>query len=454
MNSQCLKVFIFALCNLLVVYYVVNNVHFENEKKFVSNFHSRLPKVSNQLDTEKPENIPEDSSINTGGSENPEHDLVNSMKNILIQQNKSELNQEITTKEAATIDQELLAKLLDSSEIELFTIKPVTYENPKLELDLPKLNTMTDFKKLMQDRFNRLKSSCERRNSQLSVVNSNYLYVLKSKSLVWCPVYKAASTNWMHNLIHLGGKSEKEVEEIIKKYPNQPNEQAREVAPLQSGSSVRSLVVRGGALVTTLLIVRHPFDRLVSAFRDKLEQCHGVPDNCTLSSNWYYKQYGYKIVSQYRKQARAKFGEQFFEKKNNYGAPFPVNRSWRDEHYPSWWEFIQYLLNTSPGSYDEHWKPASLYCSVCSKSLEYNHILHFENIETEESYLAKTLAAEDLIHQRWENKNTKDNISKEEILGKYFSLLTDQEIMKLYKIYEDDFRNFGYKFNFRSLKLS
>ena len=41
-----------------------------------------------------------------------------------------------------TIDQELAAKLLDSSEIELFTIKPVIYENPKLDLDLPKLNTM------------------------------------------------------------------------------------------------------------------------------------------------------------------------------------------------------------------------------------------------------------------------------------------------------------------------
>ena len=71
-----------------MVYYVVNNVHFENEKKFVSNFHSRLPKVSNQLDTEKPENIPEDYSVNAGGSENPEHNLVNTMKNILIQQNK------------------------------------------------------------------------------------------------------------------------------------------------------------------------------------------------------------------------------------------------------------------------------------------------------------------------------------------------------------------------------
>lgn len=70
------------------MYYVVNNVHFENEKKFVSNFHSRLPKVSNQLDTEKPENILQDHSVNTGGSKNPEHNLVNTMKNILIQQNK------------------------------------------------------------------------------------------------------------------------------------------------------------------------------------------------------------------------------------------------------------------------------------------------------------------------------------------------------------------------------
>ena len=54
---------------------------------------------------------------------------------------------------------------------------------------------------------------------------------------------------------------------------------------------------------------------------------------------------------------------------------------------------------------------------------------------------------------RWENKNSKEKESKEEVLEAYFSLLTEDEILKLYKIYEGDFVNFGYKFTYRTLKL-
>ena len=57
------------------------------------------------------------------------------------------------------------------------------------------------------------------------------------------------------------------------------------------------------------------------------------------------------------------------------------------------------------------------------------------------------------IFNRWENKNSKEKASKEEVLGSYFNLLTDEEIKSLYKIYEDDFLNFGYKFAYRTLKL-
>ena len=80
-------------------------------------------------------------------------------------------------------------------------------------------------------------------------------------------------------------------------YPSQPNDQARIVAPLTSLSNLERISKQKDARL--LLIVRHPFDRwtlvnhqdlnhfsrLVSAFRDKLEQCHG-PQNCTLENNW------------------------------------------------------------------------------------------------------------------------------------------------------------------------
>ena len=48
--------------------------------------------------------------------------------------------------------------------------------------------------------------------------------------------------------------------------------------------------------------------------------------------------------------------------------------------------------------YDGHWRPYSLFCSVCF--LPYNFILHFENIEQEEARMAAELGAENVIKTR------------------------------------------------------
>ena len=155
--------------------------------------------------------------------------------------------------------------------------------------------------------------------------------------------------------------------------------------------------------------------------------------------------------SQKSKILFSKIPSNVYSLRNNFGAPLPVMRTWRSSAYPSWWEFVQYVLHTSPSSYDEHWKPSSLYCSVCS--FPYNNILHFETIVTEEKFFAEEMGAEDLIHPRWENRND-EGLKKEEILGKYFSLLDDQDIDGLYKIYEDDFKMFGYQFQYRNLAFN
>ena len=63
------------------------------------------------------------------------------------------------------------------------------------------------------------------------------------------------------------------------------------------------------------------------------------------------------------------------------------------------------------------------------------------------------MGAGDLIHPRWENRND-EGLHKEEILGKYFSLLDDQDINALYKIYEDDFKIFGYQFKYKHFRFN
>jgi len=337
------------------------------------------------------------------------------------------------------VDEKLEKLLSDSSEIDLY---------PDDEVDLgpiDRVETEEQFTSLMERRSSLIADQCGGRTVSL---NYQALYTLQNRSLVWCPVFKAASTNWMHNLLLLSGRED--VDQIIAKHPRQPNDQGREVAPKLRYADLQKILHRDET--KTLLIVRHPFERLVSAFRDKLEQCHGIIENCQLEKDWYYQQYGKKIVSAYRKLAISKFGQDFFTEKQNFGAPFPVSRSWRSEKQPTWWEFVHFLLDSPSSSYDEHWRPATMYCSLCSE-INYDFVIHTENMQEEEQIFVKLLGAQDVIKPRWENSNKKD-LAREEIITKYFSMLDNQQILQLYEIYKDDFTMFGYQFQFRGLKLN
>ena len=83
----------------------------------------------------------------------------------------------------------------------------------------------------------------------------------------------------------------------------------------------------------------------------------------------------------------------------------------------------------------------SEYCELCL--LPYNFILHFENLAEEEKYIIQVLGAESVIFPRWENVN--DNHGDENLVDKYFSMLDQEDIDKLYHIYKEDFEMLGYE---------
>lgn len=160
---------------------------------------------------------------------------------------------------------------------------------------------------------------------------------------------------------------------------------------------------------TKFFIVRHPFERLLSAFRDKLED---------EKKTYYNDKYGKYIIKWYR------LGEE--------------NRT-----VPYFEEFLKYIVHEK--SFDEHWRPYYQECAPCF--VKYDYILKMENFANELDYLVENLNNEKVT--RIINKNNKDNINplgrtNGDINKRYFSTISLSLLKELYEIYKKDFELFDY----------
>ena len=92
------------------------------------------------------------------------------------------------------------------------------------------------------------------------------------------------------------------------------------------------------------MVVRHPFERILSAYRDKLED---LSRDIEAREGYYYTMYGKHIVAEYRQQDER------------------TTNSSEERREPTWREFVTYLLNTPVTKFDEHWMPIWMLCSPC-----------------------------------------------------------------------------------------
>ena len=74
-----------------------------------------------------------------------------------------------------------------------------------LSLDQGGHTELNIFQHLMKDRISRIEQHCKDRDVRPNIKTGEQLYVLQEQKLIWCPVFKAASTNWMYNLLPLAG---------------------------------------------------------------------------------------------------------------------------------------------------------------------------------------------------------------------------------------------------------
>lgn len=158
------------------------------------------------------------------------------------------------------------------------------------------------------------------------------------------------------------------------------------------------------------MFVRHPFERLLSAYRNKLE---GAPSR----EKRFQDHVGKLIIEDYKE-----------------GDPIPFPR------------FVDYVLKygrkvmRTEGDMNDHW---GLFVDICHPCfMNYDFIGHMETIQTDADHILRDWGAPPNF--RYPYETTANTTS---LVDKYFRSLTSEQIQSLYKLFETDFKIFGYENN-------
>ena len=318
------------------------------------------------------------------------------------------------------------------------------------------IENMPEFIDVMNARKLRVLEVCNANNLDKKLLNNqaSHYYWLRNMGIIWCPVYKSAASTWRNHLITVlnqtyGDFKSRKKNSIAHYSPQDPLLIYGAIRPSRMSWSkyVQELSLLNSNL-TGFLVVRHPFERLVSAYRDKLERNN-------IKEPFYFNNFGKYFVKKYREKAKTALGDEYFTEINNFGTPLQVKDNRRpNADLPSFWEFAQAVIDGY--KMDEHWEPIYKYCSICNPVTlkAFKYILKFENLLSEEKqfleYHRWNISEKDILKL---NINHPDSISGDQLTKLYFSSLSQKQIRELYKVYELDFILFDYTFQFDEQKI-
>ncbi|XP_077299023.1 carbohydrate sulfotransferase 11-like isoform X2 [Arctopsyche grandis] len=259
----------------------------------------------------------------------------------------------------------------------------------------------------MERRRDHLNKACRRLPSGINNPNAWEYLINKQYHLIWCNVFKAASSSWMYNFNLMANYSAK----FLERSREVPLVLARRRYPRPSVDELKDAQNTS----TTFIIVRHPFERLSSAYKDKLQ--FALPNSL-------HSRLGMKIILKYRPGAK---------------------RMSAEPRWPTFEEFVRYLLDEvrAGRDLDMHWVPYTTFCTPCQ--IHFDVIAKFETLQDDQNYLIQKVGLQDIIKPQWKNSGKGRNTAT--LLLTHYSQLTTKQIWGLYNLYQYDFQLFNYTIN-------
>ncbi|XP_064111505.1 carbohydrate sulfotransferase 11-like [Macrobrachium nipponense] len=199
-----------------------------------------------------------------------------------------------------------------------------------------------------------------------------------ARGAIYCYIPKVACTNWKKVWMVLTGLT---------------GEQNLTAIPLMLRSYKK------------LVIVRHPFHRLLSAYRDKIHFAEGRP---------------------------------YFQKKvHSYIVRRRTGANLTDIQWP---EFVDFLTSAAGQLADDQWSSYMSLCHPCA--IDYDVIAKLENLQEDSDKFLRLIEAPESLH--FPNTSRTSRRTDSVLWSDYQRQLSSHQLSALYKAYGRDFELFGY----------
>ena len=242
------------------------------------------------------------------------------------------------------------------------------------------------------------------------------------RRIMYCPIPKIALSTWMVVMVN---------NTDTRKKPSLKTLLSPEYIHYHRFSGIKKAFYNESkhGHYTKFMVVRHPFDRLVSAYYNK-----AFPQ---LKWDGKYLKAMYKNIQKY---AFAHFPHPELSERDQkfYNATFK--------------EFVEFTLKIN----DHHWNSLRLFCDPCK--IKYDYILRMETMQRDSQVLMRDLyptAGPIPVANAARNIAKTNNITSTFVQPKtleIFSQLSSNTLQKVFKKHDFDLAFYGYSFNSTSFK--
>uniref|UniRef100_A0A3P9J3K2 Carbohydrate sulfotransferase n=1 Tax=Oryzias latipes TaxID=8090 RepID=A0A3P9J3K2_ORYLA len=266
-----------------------------------------------------------------------------------------------------------------------------------------------------------VRRNCAVGNQSLDNLNDSDLknFIVDDKhGIIYCYIPKVACTNWKRILIALNYSEPYPDPMSFKHNWVHQFERFQHLNDFPKAERDVSLIINAKLKhYTKFLYVRDPFVRLISAYRDKMLNY----------DQYFYEGYVRLILLLYKKHTTVTYNHE-------------VGR--KEGLQPSFYNFIQYILDPRTEKkepFEPHWRQMHRLCHPCL--IEYDLVGHQESLQEDAQELLKILKLEKAIKfpSSYENMTSVDTVMD------WFQTVPLEDRRKLYRLYEKDFKLFGYR---------